>query len=263
MNKELKIAYVSDLHLGFYVPFNYDKRKLKNNLISFVKKNLLTDADVFVLAGDVAEYNIYTIIVLEELSKHYKKVFFVFGNHDMYLLSTNQKKKYQDSYGRINEVIDYFKDNDNVYVLNRDIIEYNGFRIAGFSNWYTLENTMDEFFFLNDSNDSRCIYPKTIYENQQRHYYDKVFYDSLNEKDIDLIISHVPPIHFKSDRHEPNGCYYNKSIKEIHTKHWICGHQHVPSVVEIGDITVYNNAWGYPGEIKEPKLRTMKIVKNV
>ena len=37
--------------------------------------------------------------------------------------------------------------------------------------------------------------------------------------------------------------------------------QYVPSVVEIGDIIVYNNAWGYPMEIKEPKLRTMIIVK--
>lgn len=261
MNKELNVAYISDLHLVFYTRFSHNNDKLKNKIVKFVRDNLIAEADIFVLAGDVAEYNVYTITVLEELSNHYKKVFFVFGNHDMYLLSANQKNKYKDSHGRINEVIDYFKDNDNVYVLNRDIVEYNGFRIAGFSNWYTLENTIDEFFFLNDSNDSRCIYPKTVYENQQRHYYDKVFYDGLNGKDVDLIISHVPPIHFKNDRHEPNGCYYNKSIKEIHANHWICGHQHVPSVVEIGDITVYNNAWGYQGEIREPKLRTMKIVK--
>lgn len=261
MNKELKVAYTSDLHLGFYVTFNYNERKLKNNIINFVKKNLLTNADIFVLAGDVAEFNVYAITVLEELSQHYKKVFFVFGNHDMYLSRANQRKKYKDSYGRINEVINHFKDNENVYVLNRDIVEYDGFRIAGFSNWYTLENNIDEFFFRYHSNDSRYIYPKTFYENQERHYDDKVFYDGLNGKDIDLIISHVPPIHFNSDRHEPNGCYYNKSIKDIHAKHWICGHQHVPSVVEIGDITVYNNAWGYPREIQEPKLRTIKIIK--
>lgn len=261
MDKTLKVAYISDLHLGFYIPFNHNTKKLKNNIIDFVKKNLLTDADIFVLAGDVAEYNIYTITILEELSKHYKKVFFVFGNHDMYLLSTNQKNKYKDSYGRLNEVINHFKNNDNIYILNRDIVEYDGFKIAGFSNWYTLENNIDEFFFLNDSNDSRCIYPKTVYENQQKHYYDKVFYDTLNEKDIDLIISHVPPIHFKSNKHEPNGCYYNKSISEIHAKHWICGHQHIPSLIKIDDITIYNNAWGYPGEIKKPSLKTTNILK--
>ena len=261
MSKELKVAYISDLHLGFYIKFNYNTRKLQNNIVNFVKENLLTEADIFVLAGDVAEYNVYAITLLEELSKHYKKVFFVFGNHDMYLLSTKQKNKYKDSYGRINEVINHFKENNNIHVLNRDIVEYDEFRIAGFSNWYTLENNIDEFFFLNNSNDSKYIYPKSVYENQQRHYYDKIFYDDLNGKDIDLIISHVPPIHFKNDRHEPNGCYYNKSIKEIHGKHWICGHQHTQSLVSIDDIAIYNNAWGYPGETKNPKLKTMKISK--
>lgn len=44
-------------------------------------------------------------------------------------------------------------------------------------------------------------------------------------------------------------------------KHWICGHQHIQSLIKIDDITIYNNSWGYPGEIKKPKLKTTNILK--
>lgn len=60
-------------------------REIVNRLISN------GNGEVLVIAGDFTEWNQQTLWVLDEAAKQYEKVYFTYGNHDLYLLSKSQK----------------------------------------------------------------------------------------------------------------------------------------------------------------------------
>ena len=112
MTKKLKIDYASDIHLGYWVTNTVNIIKLQKRTEEFARKLISTsnNRDVLVLAGDFCEYNLQTEWFIDECSRHYKQVIATFGNHDYYLLSTNQRRKYMNSINRVQELIEYYKD---------------------------------------------------------------------------------------------------------------------------------------------------------
>lgn len=264
----MQIDYISDLHINHHIPFVNNQLKWEKRTKTWTESLMNTGTGkVLVLAGDFSEWNRQTIWFLEEASKHYEKVFFVTGNHDYYLLSKSQKEKYIDSKGRQAELIELASTISGVEPLIRGVSNYKGKVFAGDSLWYLPKTIEDWTFYKSVSNDSNFIsvlnigdYSSAGKEDQVRFLYKEAldWYDTLEGKHIDLMISHVPPVHPPISTYKQNALY-DCPVPFLASDHWICGHQHIQGNFEKAGTSFWMNALGYPEEHLNFKLHTIVI----
>lgn len=256
----MKISYISDLHLDFHVPFHKNQDKWKSRTVDFIENIIPTDInreDILIIAGDISHFNKQSFWTLDTFAKHYKKVYFVTGNHDHYLISTNQKCKYKNnSTNRVNELIEMVKQLPNVIYLDnfeKHNID-NNITIAGSTFWYPLENFNQESFFHLNSNDSRLISGLDI-KNKHREQLQQ--YRELDEATI--LVTHVPIITINSHiKYNSTACYLTP-VDEIKTKYHIFGHCHEQNVYEKVYGNFYINAVGYPDEKLPIEIKSFEI----
>lgn len=258
----MKIDYISDLHINHYVHFKANQEKWKKHTVKWSKEILDTsDGDVLIVAGDFSEFNRQGLWFLEEASKQYEQVFIVIGNHDYYLLSKNQKNKYMTSFARVQEFIDNASKIKNVTPLDKKVAEYNGVTFAGDSLWYRLDSFEDIQFFKGVSNDSNYIYGSYgPGENSSREIFQESmnWYETLESMDIDVMISHIPPLHPPISHFPRNACY-DFPAPFLVGKHWICGHQHIIGEFHRFGVHFHMNPLGYPNEGNGPLLSQFEI----
>lgn len=133
----MKILAISDVHINDYPQRNPSEkyrlyqgsRTVAQNIIDVAKAE---GAEILVLAGDIMEKPINRPYVLAEikvfidtLSKHFKTIFTIAGNHDI-----DNKSSVQDSSDCCLGVMRP----DNVFDADKKVIEIEGSRI-GFCNW--------------------------------------------------------------------------------------------------------------------------------
>lgn len=247
----MKIDYASDLH------FNHWMLWIKNQLKWETRTRKLTqrlikngNGEVLVLAGDFSEWNAQTIWILDEAAKHYERVYFTFGNHDLYLLSKQQKKKYKDSIGRLEELIVKASQIPNVVPLIKYVDVFKGKVFAGDAMWYLPKTQEDWSFYKNTSNDSSYISINGHFMDDvpRRLWKDSMdWYDTLDGQQIDVFVSHVPPVHPNKSTYASNGCYQT-SVPFLPTNHWICGHNHLKDEFVKAGTNFYMNCIGYASE---------------
>lgn len=245
----MRIVYGSDMHINHWIPFVMNQLKWERRTKEFIR--ILcerTPGDVLVLAGDFSEINRQSYWVLEEAAKHYKKVFWTFGNHDLYLLSKNDRRKYRDSWGRIKNLVELTKPIPNIIPLIGSQYVYQGKIFAGDSLWY-YPSKEDEAYYLEKSNDSDLIELMQTFQPLETAAYlyqrSMDWYRSLDHADI--LVTHVPPICIKEAKYPPNTCYYTK-VAELKAPHWICGHAHQVNRVTYQNTKIYMNCFGYPDD---------------
>lgn len=247
------IDYASDLHFNHWMLWTTNQMKWENRTRELTRRLIKNGNDeVLILAGDFSEWNIQTLWILEECSKHYEKVYWTFGNHDLYIISKSQKKKYSDSIGRLNELIDITSHIENVVPLIKNTDIYKGKVFAGDAMWYLPKTQEDWSFYRGSSNDSRYININgcTIDDVPRRLYKDSMdWYDTLENEKIDVFVSHVPPVHPPISNYPPNGCYMT-TVPFINAKHWICGHDHMKGEFEKSEVKFHMNAIGYADHYK-------------
>lgn len=264
----MKVDYISDLHINHHVPFVPNQLKWEQRTKEWTRKLFETkNGEILVIAGDFSEWNCQALWFLEEAGAVYEQVFFVTGNHDYYLLSKSQQRKYIDSKGRQQELLDEAAKIPNVKPLCREVTNYKGKVIAGDSLWYLPVTPEDWAFFLNVSNDSQYITVLDAYtsgyttkKGEIRYLYKEAmdWYDTLENESIDLMISHIPPVHPPISLYERNACY-NCSVPFLISKNWICGHQHIQGDFEKEGVYFWMNALGYPNEQNDFVLKTIEI----
>ena len=134
----MKIAYCSDTYIDFYVAVS-NPQKLKK-LIDKMLKPKEAPADAVVIAGGIGHYVSQNIAFLQELKEHYRDVVVVTGNPDLYLVSTEQGRKYQwNSFEKLNS----FKKlcvSSGIHCLDGASIEIQGVTIGGLPMWYYVSN---------------------------------------------------------------------------------------------------------------------------
>lgn len=257
----MKIDYVSDLHINHYVRFNDNQIKFERKTREWSIKLLEAgDGEVLIIAGDFGEINKQALWFVEEAAEQYKKVFVTLGNHDFYVINNSQKKKYGDSKGRTKELVDMISRINNVTVFDIGGTEiYKGVKFAGSPLWYLPKSEAGINFFKNISNDSNYIFLK--YSNPLtsiRSLWTETitWYQKLGE--VDVMFTHVPPVHSPFLNHKPNECYM-VDVSEIKAKHWIFGHDHSRGEFSKAGTNFYSNCIGYPHEGKELRLRSFDI----
>lgn len=254
----MKIDHFSDIHINHWVPFNANQLKWEARSREFVRRLIQKkEGNVLVIAGDFSEMNIQTVWVLDECSKHYEMVYWTFGNHDLYLLSKRDGKRYDlNSLNRVQEVIEKTAHLSNVVPLIQSTHEYKGVRFAGDALWY-LPKTMEDWeFYRNVSNDSAYIHhaeawnrddvPRLLYKSSAD------WYDTLENEKIDVMVTHVPPVHPSISPYSPNGCYHS-TVPFLASANWICGHSHLQGTFEKAGTTFHMNCIGYPSQYARAK----------
>lgn len=250
----MKISYISDLHLDFYVRMD---KKWEQKTPAFLTTLLPEEnGEVLVIAGDISHYNSQSFFVLQFFSTIFKQVIFVLGNHDYYLVSGNQQKKYHhNSRERETELYNMISQIPNVKMLTQfERFQYKDVSFAGATNWYTLEDFKEQQFFQEVSNDSVLIKGLNI---QKLHAQEMHAYQNLQE--VDVLITHVPPITINTHRyHNSTACYLNELL-DVKAQHCIFGHCHEQHIYEQDGKMFYMNALGYPDEKLPLKIRTFSL----
>lgn len=257
----MKIDYVSDLHINHYVRFNDNQIKFQKKTREWSNEILDTGSgEVLIIAGDFGEINKQALWFVEEAAKRYKKVFVTIGNHDLYIINNNQKKKYGDSKGRVKELVGMIGEIGNVTLFDVGGVEtYKGVKFAGSPLWYLPKSDKGIEFFKIMSNDSNYI--KLKYKNALntiRTLWTETitWYQKLG--DVDVIFTHVPPVHSPYLNHAPNECYM-VDVSTLKAKHWIFGHDHSQGKFVKAGVSFYSNCLGYPVENLEPTLKSFEL----
>ncbi|MER1987732.1 MAG: metallophosphoesterase [Solibacillus sp.] len=255
----MNIDYISDLHLDFYVKVKGDDADYTERTRAFLAE-LLPEvcADVLVVAGDLSHYNRQSFDTLKFFSEHYAQVFFVFGNHDYYLVSNKQRRKYHErSAEREVELIELVSALDRIQVLQKfEVAVYNGVRFAGATNWYSLELDAAWQFYRDVSNDSVLIKKYMIAEQHQE---EMAAYREMPS--VDVLITHVPPIEIDSHRAYGNSYCYLNELETVKASVCVFGHCHEQQVYEQDGVTFAINALGYPDQKLARQIRTVRVEK--
>lgn len=262
----VKVDYISDLHLCFYLKAGengFDKRELKQ----FVDEKILpkVNGEILVVAGDICEFSDSVVDFLNFCSDYYKMVYFVAGNHEYYLSRLMFRTMYEiynaDSIKKLKDIKEKISQNPKLVFLdnsNGGISEYSGFKIAGDTLWYLPSGISDWAFYYLDSNDSRLILTEDTKKEkiEKLHESSMLWYERLGN-DIDLIVTHTPPLKIKGLKERNNSCYYTK-LNEFKAKTWIYGHNHETADFTLNGTHFYSNPWGYKSKDFPVKTLTLK-----
>lgn len=248
----MKIDIISDIHVDSYVPYNDELE-----IIKFIEEICEgKNADVLVIAGDISEYSEQVLWVLEAFSEEYEKVFFTYGNHDMYVKTGYiEDKGYKYSEDKIEDILNKTLEIENVVPLFKSTYTYKGKVFAGDILYAMPRNKKDELFYKEMYQDSKYIKLKDHYgaynTSEELYKQSLKWLGSLGDKEIDVMITHIPPTYNKLSQHPPNTCYYVE-VNTKNVKHWIFGHDHTRGRFEKNGTMFYTNSFGYPNEMFNP-----------
>ena len=286
--KTLDIDFISDTHIDFWIKEKNVSNKLNILVEEYVKTILKPKGNkVLVIAGDLGHYFVQDTAVLLELKKYYKHLILVRGNHDMYLVSNAQQAKYDKSSSkRVNEMKEFCLNND-IYYLDGDTVNIDGFKFGGVGMWYDLPNIGDIDKWNHVMNDSNLImegstpvrfqygyggYYKSSQWDTQGYYLKEVQkLKDLVPQNIDVLVTHISPIiipdkYLKTEyRGDPNNIFYcsdNLSvIKDIDPEVVIFGHTHSSYDFDLEEQWFVCNPLGYKGERTGNEIQQITLVK--
>lgn len=259
----MNVDYLSDIHIDFWVEYNAPEYVQEKQIEDFVSKIIpKTPSKILIIAGDIGHHNDQNLILFKTFKKYYDNIYFLEGNHDLYIISKKDLLKYSNnSYNRLKEMIEMSSTISGVQYLN-GVVEIEGKKIGGFPMWYDnsygVEVCGRSPIFMHQlwkryMADSNYIHPKLDWlEYCELH---KTFLKN-NFEQCDLIFSHVSPDwshlvpHYQND---PTSSFFHfdgrEILKKCNGKTWVHGHTHTKynHYTESG-CHMLCNPFGYPGE---------------
>lgn len=239
----MKFELISDIHLNDNIFISTDFFEPKS--------------DILVLAGDICEYHeipkYYEFF--EKISKNWKHVLYVLGNHEFYC-------------GQVNKVSNVIRHNlkelKNIVVLDNEIITIDNVCFIGSTLWASMFNGYDKCMSVctKQINDFKYIIsespPERISDIQVlKLFHDNVDFiqttlDNINNKKI-VVITHFSPslmsIHPKFSGNIINGYFCNDLdymiTNDSRIKVWCHGHTHDKFDYQINKCRVVCNPLGY------------------
>ncbi len=283
MNYELQyIRPMNDLHLDF---------DIAKNCLPWTPPELDTDhLTALVLAGDIWHARKYLSYAdkswLAELSRRFRYVIFVLGNHDYWGSTLNHEPE------KVNAEIKE-QNLTNVFLIQDNHVDIEGVRFVGGTLW-TDFNKQDPITKMSWKNvmipDSKKIRKKIFYSNPSREnnfvYYQitaddlfnshqktkKYIFDNV-KKDQSIrkmvVVTHMAPSALSIDEAYKasvidNGYYYSEFGNEIADSEidfWFHGHTHSAKDYFINNTRVINNARGYVGYERNNNFDDKKLIK--
>lgn len=292
-NKGLRVDYISDIHADFWIDeLNPQNKKFAKQLEHFIQILNPSKGKILLIGGDQGHYFQQDSAVLLELKKYYKNILIVPGNHDMYLLSNAQEKKYQwDSTNRLLEMKQFCREHDGLHFMDGDVIVIDGFRFGGIGMWHdnsygkTLGYSEDEISqeYYKTMNDSNYIFKdgKKNYNishgygnvDKIRHFDPMIRFQEMKEK-----LSKIEPCHVMLTHYGPivpeelpeeyddisTSFYYfdgKSEAEQIAPLYWIFGHTHLKYNFKYKKTNFITNPLGYPTENSYAKIESFYLEK--
>ncbi len=236
----MKLNFVSDLHQEF-LGYKWDLVK--------------TDADVIILAGDIGQGVLGVEWAIRQSEKLDIPIIYIFGNHEYF----------KNDFSIIDHAKEY-TDGTNVRVLNRDIVEFEDYRILGTTLWtdYCLYGEPSKKVAMHAAQDciadhSLITYDGHIFTTEDalsEHKKDLEFLNiALQSTDKNIVVTHHAPTYhashpsFRGDMCTPAFCSDLEGfIAERKPKVWISGHSHYAYRKQIWDTLCISNPKGYKFE---------------
>lgn len=233
----MKIQVYSDLHLEFCK--NYPR--------------IESNSEILILAGDIGylEDNNYKNF-FDYVSKNWKLVFYVLGNHEFYsdYSIEHLKIKYND----------FFSKYDNIKLLDREICYIDDILVIGATLWsqatYKTTKVINDFKKIklgekiNMNKDSYNLMNK----NETEFIIDNIEKSKCNKI---IVITHYPLIYVQNPKY-PNDPsylknYFNNNISLKTEKNVVCvsGHTHQCFDIVKNNIRYISNQFGYKNEISK------------
>lgn len=267
-----KFDLISDLHLDFHVRINSNVLKMGSKIDAFVD-SIIPDhpSEILVIAGDLGHYNHQNIMMLLSLKRFYTFIVIVCGNHDLYLVSNKQRKKYNKlSLNRWVEMKELASQIEGVVVLEGDTVSINGVTFGGTGMWYDYSYGIKEMnqtykamheLWLSEMNDNHLIYGVPKFEDELTKL-ERV----LDQSHVDVIVTHVGPDWSKLQSNYQAGLttsfYFfdgSKLLSRSSGRVWCFGHTHDHYAYEKDGCFLINNAIGYPNDNPGAKIQTMDL----
>jgi predicted phosphodiesterase len=232
----MKIRLVSDVHTEFH----------KDGGRAFVD-SIPDDCDVLIIAGDLGVTS-NLLAVLRWLTKRFKHVVYVVGNHEYYQSSPLKATL------AISKCVHHANESGpgKIYWLRENTVKIDGVTFGGTTLWFR-ENP-NNIWFENRLNDFKVIggFKPWVYDENKKAL------EFLATADVDIMVSHhLPhgrsiPERFKGD---PLNAFYVCDVTPEITrmqprlKLWMHGHTHDTQDYMLGDTRVLCNPYGYEGHL--------------
>lgn len=253
----MKIQIISDIHYDHWV----NKREEREMLKSFLYDR--DDADILMIAGDIAvDYPTFCEVLIN-LSQYYKHVVYTLGNHDIW---TNEDS--MELYN-LKKNFEY----KNIHCVDQSPFEIEDIAIVGNMGWYDYSTKSDEFTdeeldrmtingsIMNDRNFVTGVGTnKEFAKKLDRCLFSDLFVVSGKESVKKIItMSHMVPLKifmdFKKNKEwrYMNAFFGNDNIGQMVLKNkkviaHVYGHTHMPSRRKIKGREFICNPIGYPSE---------------
>lgn len=232
-----KFHVMSDLHWEFHRDYGYE----------FCQSLPITNADYLLLVGDIGLFKDFEKMLqsLRIIAPRYKKVFYIFGNHEYYNLSLKEK---QDLLNKNNI--------DNLEILDDRCVPLDhGYKIAGATLWFPFQEENE--WYARMLNDFHCIenFRRWVYFNHDKT---KQWLNEVCDDKTILMTHHLPCQQsiIKKYKGNPLNRFYFGDIEQILQDKKIPlavhGHTHVSLDYKFHDTRVVCNAFGYQNQEENP-----------
>ncbi|MFF2532288.1 metallophosphoesterase [Brevibacillus sp. NPDC058079] len=263
---------ISDVHIDFWVNVDSNPFKMQKKTDAFVD-SIVPDrcSKVLVIAGDMGHYNNQNQLFLKSLKRYYQYIIVVRGNHDLYLVSGQQRKKYKySSDNRWNEMKEFIKETPGAFVLEGDIVTLDGITFGGTGMWYDYSYGIIEYgktkeeivqLWRKEMNDSKLIQGLPDFSEEASRF------NAIIEKS-DVIVTHVggdwSRLSNKSRYVQglTSSFYFfdgSKWMDKLKGKTWCFGHVHDHSDYTHNGCRFINNAKGYPRDNPDARIKNISI----
>ncbi|MBP1308943.1 putative phosphodiesterase [Paenibacillus sp. 1182] len=266
---------ISDIHLDFWVKPDSNLRKMEKKIDLFVDSLIpFSPSNVLVIAGDLGHFNNQNVFMLKSFMRFYESIIVVRGNHDLYLVSGKQNKKYRSlSENRWIEMKAFANDIPNVFVLEGDTITLDGITFGGTGMWYDFSygiiecgKTREELYQLwsKEMRDRKFIKKQPDFTKEELRF-DRIIDES------DVIVTHVggdwsqllqnSGYFKKGEDLTPSFYFFDGSnwFDRLSGKIWCFGHVHDHYDYTRNGCRFINNAKGYPRDNPGSKIKTVMI----
>jgi len=270
MGKLSRFDLISDIHLDHWispVPCGaVQSRKIEK---LFSRMLPVSPSPVLVIAGDMGHYNNQNYLMLEFLKQYYEHILIVRGNHDLYLVSNQQRRKFGSSDARWEDMKNRASALDNLHFLEGTCVTIDGVTFGGTGMWYDFQYGMQccghsleqmTAIWQEMMNDGRYISGIPDAEEEKRKL------ESVLARQPDVIVTHVGPdwTHAKNRyaRGVTKSFYFfdgQAYLDQCEGKIWCFGHIHEHYFYIHKGCRLENNAMGYPGDFAFPRIRTIQI----
>lgn len=119
----MKVFLISDIHVDFYSALS-DSDAVLHPMFEDMYGNYFTPADAVCIAGDVANYEGVQLSFLRFISRKYREVYVVFGNHDLVVKRDFPGRLFDTSEERMEYVRESISEScPNVHILDGQVDE--------------------------------------------------------------------------------------------------------------------------------------------